>query len=112
VSYNQAVKKGEAGDFEAEIRLLEKALKLDPPNKEIKSGLAMAYNDYGVSLGKKGDEKKEIDYLTKASKLDPENKAIQENLERAKRKGGVTEEAKPAVTKKKKTPSTPAGRKE
>jgi hypothetical protein len=64
--------------------------------------LAMAYNDYGVSLGKKGDHKQEHLYLSRAAKLVPGNKVIQENLDRAKQKADLSEPKKePAADKKK-----------
>ena len=63
----------EKGDIEKSLRYLNKALSINPKEKDL-------YLDLGVAYGFKGDFTKSAEMLRKALELDPNNKSILINL--------------------------------
>jgi tetratricopeptide (TPR) repeat protein len=76
---NQAVVLINDNNYEAAIKKLEEALKIDPTYKHGRENLAIAYNNYGLQLKSRPDEA--IKVFHKAFALDPTNEKTRVNLD-------------------------------
>jgi tetratricopeptide (TPR) repeat protein len=79
----------ERKDYAAAIVALRAALEAEPGSRDIAHNLALAYNNYGVSLLEEGRHREAETALRAAARIEPDDDEIRGNLGRAYNAHGV-----------------------
>jgi len=82
--YNEAVEKSMERDLTGTVEVLERALKIDGDNQEIKEFLSETLTSIGMSIVFKGDSIAAKPYFDRAAKLSPDKEQIKEMAEKVR----------------------------